>query len=283
MVLRKLTLVVLSAFLIISLTVGSIGLSLQTLLYPDIYITALDKNDAYDLIEQQLMEEGFIPATIFAEQGVKATIDRFIKSTLAYIRGDAADWELTINMTIQSFFEERAAEIEVCSPDYDPLTDELCRPPDMDPDEFLDMLYEIEGIDNSEFSVDLAEVLEINQSLQQVRSGVQIFRKVIILTLIIALANIFLIFILTKKSIIAMTEWIDGDLFMVSLSMFIFSYFVKQNLTRILPPGILEGLLTSIAYTVLDLMNFYGLVIMGIGVALILITGVVKLLERYNK
>ena len=282
MVLKKLTLIVLSSFLILSLSVGIIGLSLQTLLYPDIYITTLEKNDAYDVVEQHLQQEGIITQTIFADEGIRPTVHRFIRSTLAYIGGDEEKWELTVNMSAQSFLEERAAEIEECTPDYDPFSGELCRPPGMEPSEFLNTILEQENIQTTDLSIDLAEVMGIQQSLEQIRSGVQIFRKVIILAFIISLANALFIVILTRTSVISMTEWIDGDLFIVSIMMFIVSIIAKKNISRILPPGLLEGLLSSIAFTVLDLMNFYAMIIIGLGLILIIIAFIVKMLEKVN-
>lgn len=283
MVLKKLTLVILSALLYISLFIAIFGSSIQILLFPEIYETALEKNNMYDYIEEQIADKGYIPDTIFVKKAVKSNINKILSNALSYIRGDVDNLELTINLndTLQSFFEERASELPICMDNQDPL-DDLCLPEDIEPSEYLDYIFEQENIDASEFtSINLGDVVDLS-ALEQVREAVSLFRKVLLASIILSIVLIIMIILLNRKSVVAITEWIDADLFAVSFCMFAISYFIRKFITRIIPPGfsLFEGLLTSLIFAILDLMMYYGGALALIGIILIVFTVVYKFLNK---
>ena len=283
MVLKKLTLVILSALLYISLFIAVFGSSVQILLFPEIYETALEKNNMYDYIEEQIADQGFIPDTIFVKKAVKSNINKILSNALSYIRGDVDNLELTINLndTIQSFFEERASELPICMDNQDPL-DDLCLPEDIEPSEYLDYIFEQENIDTSEFSsINIGEIVDLS-ALEQVREGVSIFRRVLLASIILSIVLIIMIILLNRKSVVAITEWLDADLFAVSFCMFAISYFIRKFITRIIPPSfsLFEGLLTSLIFAILDLMTYYGGALALIGIILIVFTIIYKFLNK---
>lgn len=283
MVLKKLTLVILSALLYISLFIAVFGSSVQILLFPEIYETALEKNNMYDYIEEQIADQGFIPDTIFVKKAVKSNINKILSNALSYIRGDVDNLELTINLndTIQSFFEERASELPVCNDGQDPL-DDLCLPEDIEPSEYLDYIFEQENIDTSEFSsINIQDIVDLS-ALEQVREAVALFRKVLLASIILSIVLIIMIIILNRKSVVAITEWLDADLFAVSFCMFAISYFIRKFITRIIPPSfsLFEGLLTSLIFAILDLMTYYGGALALIGIILIVFTIIYKFLNK---
>jgi len=150
MVLKKLTLVILSALLYFSLFIAIFGSSVQILLFPEIYETALDENNVYDYIEEQILNKGYIPDTIFVKKEVESNVKRLLGNVLSYIRGDVDNLELTINFndTIQGFFEQRASELPICKDSQYPL-DDLCLPDDIEPSEYLNYIFEQENIDTT--------------------------------------------------------------------------------------------------------------------------------------
>ena len=283
MVLKKLTLVILSALLYISLFIAVFGSSVQILLFPEIYETALEKNNMYDYIEEQIADQGFIPDTIFVKKAVKSNINKILSNALSYIRGDVDNLELTINLndTIQSFFEERASELPICMDNQDPL-DDLCLPEDIEPSEYLDYIFEQENIDTSEFSsINIQDIVDLS-ALEQVREAVALFRKVLLASIILSIVLIIMIILLNRKSVVAITEWLDADLFAVSFCMFAISYFIRKFITRIIPPSfsLFEGLLTSLIFAILDLMTYYGGALALIGIILIVFTIIYKFLNK---
>ena len=283
MVLKKLTLVILSALLYISLFIAVFGSSVQILLFPEIYETALEKNNMYDYIEEQIADQGFIPDTIFVKKAVKSNINKILSNALSYIRGDVDNLELTINLndTIQSFFEERASELPICMDNQDPL-DDLCLPEDIEPSEYLDYIFEQENIDTSEFSsINIQDIVDLSV-LEEVREAVALFRKVLLASIILSIVLIIMIIILNRKSVVAITEWLDADLFAVSFCMFAISYFIRKFITRIIPPSfsLFEGLLTSLIFAILDLMTYYGGALALVGIILIVFTVVYKFLNK---
>jgi len=283
MVLKKLTLVVISAMLYISLFIAVFGSSVQILLFPEIYKTALEKNNMYDYIEEQIAAKGYIPSTIFVKEAVKSNVNKLIKNALSYIRGDVDNLELTINFndTLQSFFEERASDLPVCDNNQNPLED-LCVSEDMNATEFLNMLYENQQIDPNEFSaVNIGDVVDLS-ALQQVREAVSLFRKILLASIILSIVFMIMIIILNRKNVIAMTEYIDADLFGVALVMFGISYFFKNNIGRFIPESfsLFEGLLTSLVFAILDLMIYYGGALVLIGIILIVFTFIYKIMNK---
>ena len=286
MVLKKLTLVIISALLYISLFIAVFGSSVQILLFPDIYQTALEKNNMYDHIEQEIKNKGYIPETIFVKEEIKSNVNRLLKNALSYIRGDVDNLDLTINLneTIQSFFEERASNLAVCEDDQDPMED-LCLPEGVDKDVFLEMVYEQQDIDTSEFAnINIGEIVDLS-ALELVREGVSIFRKVLLASIILSIVLVIMIILLNRKSVVAITEWIDADLFAISLCMFAISYFIRKNITQIIPSGfsLFQGLLTSLVFAILDLMMYYGGALALIGLVLIVFTLIYKIMNRKTK
>lgn len=283
MVLKKLTLVILSALLYFSLFIAIFGSSVQILLFPEIYETALDENNMYDYIEEQIADKGYIPETIFVKEAVKSNINKLLSNALSYIRGDVDNLDLTFNLndTLQSFFEERASELPVCEQDQDPL-DDLCLPKDIEPSEYLDFIFDQKNIDTSEFSsINIGDIVDLS-ALEHVREGVSIFRKVLLASIILSIFLFIMIIILNRKSVVVMTEWIDAELFGVSFAMFAFSFLIRKFITRIIPPSfsLFEGLLTSLIFAILDLMTYYGGALALIGIILIVFTVVYKFLNK---
>ena len=283
MVLKKLTLVIISALLYISLFIAVFGSSVQILLFPEIYETALEKNNMYDYIEEQIAGKGYIPNTIFVKEVVRSNINKLLSNTLFYVRGDVDNLDMTINLndTIKSFFEERVSDLPRCDDSQDPLED-LCLPEGIDAREFLDMVYEQENIDTSEFSsVNIQDIVDLS-ALEQVREGVSIFRKVLLASIILSIFLVIMFVLLNRKSVVAITEWIDADLFAVSFCMFAISFLIRKFITRIIPPSfsIFEGLLTSLIFAILDLMMYYGGALALIGIILIVFTVVYKFLNK---
>jgi len=93
---------------------------------------------------------------------------------------------------------------------------------------------------------------------------------------------VIMVVLLNRKSVVAITEWLDADLFGVALVMFAISYFIRKLITQIIPPSfsLFEGLLTSLVFAILDLMTYYGGALALIGIILLVFTVVYKFLNR---
>ncbi|MBN1502279.1 hypothetical protein JW930_01940 [Candidatus Woesearchaeota archaeon] len=283
MVLKKLTLILISSLFGLTLCVAIAGFSAQVLLYPDIYETALEENDVYDYIEERIALQGYIPEPIFAETGIKATLNKLIRRSLAYVRAEEEVLDLTIefNDTILTFFEKRIMELDTCKPNQMPFAEDdiVCRPADLSAEEFNEIVLEQQDIDIAQISsVNLGEALGIEKMLSPVREGVRIFRIALIAAVALSFFFLMLIIILNRKSISSIAKWVDTELFIVSLSMLTSSYLIKRYLPDNIPVDIdiLKAFLMQIIFTILDIMAYYAAIIIVVAIVMMIVATVFK-------
>jgi hypothetical protein len=277
--LKGLTLFLISNLLAITLTVAIFGTSMQVLLYPSVYQKALDKNNVYNLIEEKAIQGGYISEAVFNKQNPKKIIDYLLRNTLAYLRGDTETLNLTINLneTLYAFFEERAAEYPVCKHGQLPFSgaSTVCRPPDLNVSQFLDMTLERQNVSVSKLStVNLAEVMNKNGNITQVRDGIVIFKKIVIAAWLLSFALLMMIIMLTKKSFKSMTHWIDMDLISVGVGFVLPGLLLKDKISQLVSMQLpfLEGFLTDIIFAVINTMMYYGWFLLGAAFVLMIIS-----------
>ncbi|MBN2367924.1 hypothetical protein JXC34_02820 [Candidatus Woesearchaeota archaeon] len=274
---RTLTLVFLSFSLILSLTVSIVGVSMQKLLYADVYERVFENNKVYSYIEESLGDS--MPVT--PKFGIRGSVTRVLRNTLDYLRGEARELNLSIpmNTTIDSSLIGQLADLPVCEEGEEDLVqggEMRCRPADLD-------VSELTGRDMS--SLDVSELLGLGSHAEQLREGIGLFRKAIYASLLLSLVNILFIVFLNRRSIPAIVEWVDADLFFVAILMIGLNYYVKMQLSMLvdlLPFSIplLEGILTDIVFVILDTMMFYGFILVGVVVFLAVVGLILGLLMR---
>lgn len=290
MVLKKLTLMLVSALFGLCLSILIVGLGLQMLLYPEVYENALEQNDIYDYVEQQIAARGIIPETLFVQYGVKATVNKFIRRSLVYVRGEEENLNLTLqfNDTVLTFFDKRIDSLKVCKPGQLPVSDKniICKPEDLNSKEFAEFIFGQQGMDINQFStINLADVLGLEKILSPVREGVRIFRKVLIASLALSIFFLLMIVLLNRKSISSITRWVDTELFIVSLSMITSSYFLKKYLPDNIPLEIdaLHGFIIQIVFTILDIMTYYSVIILIVAITLMVAAFIFSKKSTHNR
>ncbi len=268
---RKLTLVVLSSFTIVLLCTAVLGASLQVLLYPDTYEAVFDKNNVYQMIEDRLVETGRIPKAIFARQPVKPTLNRFVDNFLSYIRGDAGQLDLDMNVssTLNDLFLLKADEIRLCNQNESAFSGDeaVCRPANIETQEFMNSILAKKNISMSQFgNINMADVYDEDGNLRKVREGVIIFRYAVFAAFSLAILNLLTIAFLNRKSFILMVEWIDFDLVIVAATMIGTSYAVSRYLPIYFPESIsaYQGILMGFVFAVLKMMAVYGFILLGV-------------------
>ena len=278
MVLKQLTLFVLSFILVNSLAAAILGTSVQVLLYPDIYQDTLEKNQAYDFIETQLADSGYLPDTIFVQDGIKPLTNRLLKNFLAYVRGDSENLDLKLDVkgTLEEFFLERINELPVCKNNIDVLAsnDITCKPADIEPNEFLDLVLEAQGASDIPTEIDLATVFDKEDKLPLLKENVLKFKESIYIAWLITFASIILI-LLISRSLSVSTDIIDTDFFLVALTMFVTSYGARENFHKIpIPQNLLgmENIIFDLIVKILDTMTYYASILIGIAIGLAIFT-----------
>lgn len=189
MAMKIVSFVFLSVILSLSIISSIIGLSINSLLYPEIYQNSLQKNNVYDsiekLIENQTSQNGF---NLIDSRIIIPSINSNLENILAYIRSDEDVLNFTIEINISAFkpfFRAAAENITICSNSQQPFVNDkiICRPLNISSSEFIDMALEKKGFDTSKSAINLADVFDKERNIDKVRNAVYIYKIVLYISL----------------------------------------------------------------------------------------------------
>lgn len=263
---QAVTVIFLSFILVSSLTSLVIGLSFSNLLKEQTYQKALEETDGYNEISSMFDES--LEGIKIEEDDLKFLVNKIINEFLPYLRGDTDNPDLTLNLTpyIKSFYLEEIKKIPDCA---GLRRIEICRPPFLSDEEFLQLALASEGTNLNEIGeINLIEFIGEEETIANIREGIQTYYKVLIGLAFLALISGILIFVVTRRSRTA-SEIIDIDLFVVAFTMFGISYYVNSNILHLTDFEIpLKNTFLNIFQQLLQLMTAYGAIIMALGMIL---------------
>ena len=274
--LKIIGLVVISLLFIITLPAAVLGLSIQTLFYPDVYQSALEENNAYNVITDQIEIRGqSIPVEM-----IKPISNKLIVNTLAYLRSDVQKLDLKIEVNpddIRTAFEKNIEEIRVCDDGESfYVNGEInCRPSNIPDTEILDNVLEQQGIDINDYtSIDIAEIYNPDETLTESREMISMFRMGVNISFILALIMISLIVLLTRSTISSMTKWLGANFLLIGILLSAAGFFLvnmaSAQITNSIPQqmAFLGNFAIDIMSSVLNTVMIYGIVILLAGIAL---------------
>ncbi len=136
----------LSSLLVISIIAVSLALTLNTFLYPEIYLDAFEKGGVYEYISDNLDNSQAATFIEIPQGGPRALITPILTNFLAYLRSDTDVLNITVKVDTQklrNFFLEGVNNLTVCTPNQNPFNQEKpCLPSGQTPEEFLDEFLE---------------------------------------------------------------------------------------------------------------------------------------------
>jgi len=276
----------------VSLLVTVTLLTANTLLYPDIYVKALDGEGGASGVladDTESIDGGEFVNTSSEEFDVE--VEKLITNFLSYLRGETNELNLIIDLdggALWAFLEEQVEKLPACGSGkelYSTEGDALCKPANKTSSEFLDEALAENNITLPESqSIDLAEVYEIDtDGLGQIREGVRMYKIAIYIFLFLSVVFSVLIFVAAKD--IKKGSMILGiDLVVAGLIVFISS--LTTSLLINAPDfgiEILTGLVNSVKDFIIIRQNLYGVALVVSGGILVGVSVFLKKNEGKNE
>lgn len=253
--------------LVVSLLVSVTLLTANTLLYPDIYVKAIDESGGASGVLADATEgidEGEFVNT--SNEEFDAEVEKLITNFLSYLRGETNELDLAMNIdsdALRAFLEEQVEGLPACGSGEELSSlegDILCKPVDKTSSEFL---TEVLAKNNITFpdsqSVDLAEFYDLESSgIEEIRSGVSMYRMAIYLFIFLSIVFSVLIFI-AARDVKKGTMILGIDLVVAGIIVFA-SSFITSLLVNAPDFGIeiLTGLINSVKGFIVTRQNLYG-------------------------
>lgn len=283
MAMKSIAIVILSALLVVSLTISIIGLNSSQLIYPNIYENAFDKNGVYYLLSQKLPNNSAVTQVFFQEE-IKANINRLVSGSLAYVRSETDDIVLSLQIDdfkIRAYLEGVYPHLPVCAPGQYPLTDgQECKPESMSPSMYVDYVLTEKNITGSSMQMDIPG---LKDQLTQVRQMVKTFMTVVWIFVILSLVFVLGILLINKLAglkIIGICMIISG---IISA---IFGAFISgavSNYISQIKPELLSSILRDIILSVFNNLIIIGIVVAVAGIVLIYVSKPAKKRRRKTK
>ncbi|MBU1252045.1 MAG: hypothetical protein KKC96_00430 [Nanoarchaeota archaeon] len=278
---KTVILVIVSIFLVLSVLLSVALFSANSLLYPKIYIENLEASGTYDYLDEavdnissDLMEINFLD---IPEEGIKSLIDGALTDGLAYLRGDIDEFSVLVSVDsygLKSFIVSQMENFPVCSSgeiSKDLEGDVICRPANESVSEFLDTMLIENGIDIPDSGdVDLVKIYGLQgNKIEEVRSGVGIYKMILYGSLILSLILIALVVFIPKderKSLRVM-----GISFIISGLLIMISYLVATSLisSTSIQTEVFMDFVRGLINGVLSREIIYGFIVFGLGVAVL--------------
>jgi len=215
---KNILLVIVSILLVLSIFVMGVLLTANTLLYPEIYVEALNENGAYFQLGGFTSNlTGDIPVGNLInipdeEEELRVVIYGATNNFLSYLRGEVEKPNLNLELDVVNLRDLLETEVEsfpLCSSgesSRDLQGDLVCRPPEKSVSDFLEeVLIEQEvNLPDSGF-VDLSEVYDLeNDDIQQIRDSIGTYQNMRYVVGLIVLFFVGLLFLISASARIGM-------------------------------------------------------------------------------
>jgi hypothetical protein len=267
---KTILMIILSILLIVSLLAFTLLFSFNQLLYPDIYISAFEKNNAYDKIQEAMVQ---MPQEGFEEIDTKQFIDDKIVNLLAYLRSETDTLDLKVTLDPQNLkqaFEEKIKNLPQCQAGEPSIINNQvkCIPPDMNSSELADQMFEQMPDEKIEF--DLAEFFNRDNSLAKAREYISYYKFSfyfsIFLTIIFISIMVFLNKAFPKKGLtwVGICFFITGIFSLViGLASFGFSETLASN-QQFIFMSFMKDIIKPVAWKIITLSIIYFAVAIGL-------------------
>lgn len=286
----KVALGVISFILIITIPLVIAGFAGTSMLYPEAYISAFEKEGIYDKLPQMLSENGGV-AGLFTRDFLKSNIDRTLANALAYIRGESNEPDISIAIDrnqIRSLLLARINEIPQCPAGVTPTSQTApeCFPAGFNRAQFADATLNSAEIPDK---IDLLDAQpQLKDAMDKFRSGVGIFWSALYgLAALSALLLLLMIF-LTRKSAKSMLRWVGSTLAISGATMVATSFVLTGIVTTALKSQLASSeSVMSLVAAVMDVfasnMMLYSAAVLVIGLVLVLLSMKMKSPETKKK
>ncbi|MBI2578715.1 MAG: hypothetical protein HYW26_03320 [Candidatus Aenigmarchaeota archaeon] len=270
---RNAALVFLSVILTVSLPLAITALAANTMLYPDVYQQAMEKNDIYDMMQELLGKSG-IPPELFSKEQMKSNIDRMLINLLAYMRSDTDELDLTLEIDpklVKTLLASRISEYPICVPGQDPMKDN-CRPAGMTSEQFLESGLAQKNVTLPE-KINLADTFfKDKNSVDQARAYVSMFRSATIVLAIISLLCMALMYFLTRESLKSASKWLGSSLLISGATVIIAALLTNSAVEKMVAGSAateFSGFIMDIVSSLTGTMMLYGGVVAALGIGLL--------------
>ncbi len=255
---KTFVLVLLSIILVLSMIVCIIGASLNILLYPDTYSDHIEDGEILELINETMLEnlseeESQEIIEIIEIIDLEDVAEDAFSEVLAFIRGDQDEVELTPGMDmgfIKNMLEDKVRELPVCpsieeadkiieSLDEGNLSDLVCRPGIYSPDELVEIVLDVSGIEIPEQTeVDLADELNLeSEEIRSIRRGVSIYQNIWVGALILSLLLVGIILVMNRNYLKPGFKWVGSCFVVVGVILLLISFIGMGQVESVIPEG----------------------------------------------
>lgn len=271
-IMKHAALVFLSVILTISLPLAITALAANTMLYPDVYKSAMEKNNIYDRVQDMLAKSG-IPPGLFSKEQVKSNTDRMLINLLAYIRSDTDELNLTLEIDpklMKTLLASRISEYPICGPGQDPLK-ENCRPAGMTTEQLVEFGLAQKNATLPE-KVNLADTFfKDGKGINEARNAVGMLRTAIIVLIIISLLCMALMYMLAKEPKPA-AKWIGSSLLLSGATVIIAALLTSGAVERMVAGSAaaeFSGFIMDVVSSLAGTMMLYGGAVAALGIGLL--------------
>ncbi|HLA23390.1 MAG TPA: hypothetical protein VJZ93_02540 [Candidatus Nanoarchaeia archaeon] len=265
MVFRDIFIVVVSIFLILSLTFTSIALGLEIFLYPQVYHEAFEESNVFEKISEFKDD---IPGGEFVKipnNDLQILAEDLINNSLDYLRGDVDKLNLTLSIDSEellSFFESQAEKLPTCAEGVTFSIDEnVCIPEGVNTREFVKEFLEEQNVTIlDEGKVDLKEIYGLEEEqLEKARTYVSYYNYTkygLILLSMILLGMMFLVAKDSKRAFIfsGVSFFVSG-LIIIGAMMFA----SNQNFLVMINLAFLADFVNALVNSFISKEMFYGI------------------------
>ncbi|HLD39087.1 MAG TPA: hypothetical protein VJB05_02115 [archaeon] len=283
--LRSLALVIISVLLIFSLSLITIGISANGLLYPGVYENTFEKNNFYDVIQEKLLQQTGLPQGTITKEEIKSGIATLLSNTFSYLRSETSELNLKISInqnTIRSYLASQMSNLPTCQAGLS-LPD--CKPPGMTTMQLVDYMLSQSSVNLADMSkIDLSQfVPQIKDQLDSMRQIVQLFQKLILALLLLSIILIALLVLLARNH--GLAKWLGINLLVCGVVVVvigsILSILMEKviNITENQISVVFKDIISAVSGTIL----LYGALLFIVGLLFLLYHLLKKKSKKTNK
>ncbi|MFA4819846.1 MAG: hypothetical protein WC613_02695 [Candidatus Aenigmatarchaeota archaeon] len=270
--LRSLALVVISALLIVSLSVVTIGISANELLYPGIYEKTFEKNNLYDIAQEKILQQTGFPQGTITKEEIKSGINTLLSNIFSYLRSETNELNLKLSInqdSIRSYLASQMSNLPACQAG---MSLPNCRPPGMTIMQLVDYTLSQSSVNLADMSkIDLSQFApQIKDQLDSLRQIIKLFQNLIFTLLLFSIILIALLILLARNH--GLAKWLGASLLVCGVIVMIIGYLLPLVLGNII--NIAENQLSiifkDIAAGVAGTILLYGALLFIVGLLFLL-------------
>ncbi len=279
---------ILSILAILSIILFSLALTLNTFLYPEVYIKSFEEAGVYDFIQNNLDKAQAATFIAIPESGPKIIVENLLTNFLSYIRSDDKELNLTIKIDTQklkNFFIESVEKTPFCQSSQQQIPKEICRPQNQSAEEFLEEFLAEKNLSFFETDVvDLSNVYGLEKgsegkiALDRIRYFIEIYQKTAFILGVIILAILMIMFFLKVNKPSSFIKLISLISITSGILIAMIAFSISKSMTLIPQQSeiIVKTILDSIASPISSKLYLHAKILAGVGIILFFISFLVK-------